>query len=138
MDTVWESEMHLVAKKLKGLEDIVPAKGKYSYYDASSKKYVIEYKARRKYYDTTQIELDKYNRLLEEGDDSYRQVLYVVFDGEKHMHFFNLTDLDEEGYDYKWTVKKCPATTDFNRREMIDKDVGEICWSKAMHKVKIR
>ena len=130
--------MHSITTTIKGLTDLKTPIDKYSTYDASNQKYLVEYKARRKWFDTTQIEEDKLDRLLEEARAQDRkQVLYVVYDGVDSIHYFNITNLCNEEYDFKWTMRKCPATTDFNRNQMIDKSVGEICWTKAMYKMKI-
>ena len=135
MKKIWESDMHFETTKLGGLKDLKPAKDTYSCYDASNGKYLVEYKARRKFYDTTMIEESKLDRLLIQATKEGKRVLYVVYDGQDSIHYFNLTTLCEEDYDFKWTERQCPKTTFFDNNDDISKRVGEICWSKAMHKV---
>lgn len=98
----------------------------FCHYDAHTAQYVIEFKARRKWFPTTQIEKQKYDKLMKE----HRDALYVVYSSGK-MYIFHLNELTKEGYDFKWCIKKCPATTDFDRTQYIDKEVGEIDWKKA-------
>ena len=99
---------------------------KYCSYDAHTDKYVIEFKARRKYYPTTQIEKSKYDRLMKEN----RIPLYVIYSSGK-MYVFNLKDLTNNKYNFKWTSKMCPKTTDFFNNKFIKENVGEICWKQA-------
>ena len=42
------------------------------------------------------------------------------------------------GYDFKWTQRLCPETTDFDRKEMVHKDVGELAWKDAHHTLQLK
>ena len=145
MKKIYERDMHNITTQQSGLETLKLPIGhnkQYSHYDASNKKYIVEYKARRKFFRTTQIEEFKLDKLIDIATKQGRkQVLYVVYDGVDSIHYFNLTNLLAEDYDFKWTTRKCPWTSEFPEQGsngmMIDKRVGEICWTKAMHKVKV-
>ncbi len=101
-------------------------KDQYCPYDAYNDKYTVELKCRRKHYNTQMIEMYKIKK-LREG----KELLYIVSTPEG-IFGFNVSKLLDADYDFKWETKKLPATTDFNRREWIDKVVGYIDVNKAV------
>lgn len=106
--------------------DLVSTKAdQYCPYDAYSDHYTVELKCRRKHYDTQMIEAQKI-KCLHKG----KELLYVV-STPKGIYSFNVSQLIEEGYDFGWETKKLPATTDFNRKNWVDKLVGYIHVNKA-------
>ena len=56
--------------------------------------------------------------------------LYVV-EVEGMIYIFNLNRLHKEGWDYKWEMRNCNATTHFNNTNKKPKMVGYIDWSQA-------
>ena len=104
----------------------------YCCYDAETPNYVIEFKARRKYFPTTQLEKQKYDKLMKED----REALYCVY-SHGYIHIFCLNQLQQQGYDFRWTTRMCPATTDFNNNKKVPKVVGEICWKQAKARIKV-
>ena len=118
--------------QLENLKDT--KRDKFCSYDAESDKCIVEIKARRKWYDgSTQIEKQKYDKNIVDG----RPFLYAVYDGVGFVHIWNVSKLAEQGYDFNWHIRKCPATTDFSRRQYVDKEVGELRWEDALMKIKV-
>ena len=138
-----EKQMHdTVVKHIHELGLLKRADDKFSRYDAEHNQCIVEYKSRRKFYKTTQIEKDKLEANMRIAEDKNKAFLYIVFDGYDKIQVFNISKLVEQDYDFQWGTKWCPATTDFGGQAMngvkIPKDVGEICWSKAMRTIKLK
>lgn len=93
----------------------------YCTYDAANLLYRVELKCRRKHYDTQMIERSKVRSNTRDNKD----FLYVVSTPEG-IYGFNISKLVERDYDFGWETRRLPATTDFNRNEWIDKEVGYI------------
>ena len=132
-----ETIMHdLVTKHVPRLDDLKrTTRDRFCSYDAYNDHVIVEYKSRRKFYEgSTQLELPKYEKNMSDK----RQYLYVVFDGVDKIQIWNVTKLDQMGYDFKWTQRLCPETTDFDRKEMVHKDVGELAWKDAHHTLQLK
>ena len=103
-------------------------------YDLEAPKALLELKSRfiKRDYGDSQIERQKYERNLRIAEKAGKDFYYVVW-SEYHqaIYFWNVTKLTNEGYDFGWMTKRCPATTDFNRREYVDKEVGGLKWGDA-------
>ena len=54
-----------------------------------------------------------------------KKFLYVIASNQK-IYIFNITELNNDGYDFEWEWKDLPNTTDFNDNEIIKKFVGYI------------
>ena len=100
----------------------------YCPYDAYDDHYTVELKCRRKHYPEQMIEYHKIKH-LHEG----KELLYVV-STPQGFYAFNVSKLLEEDYTFNWETRKLPATTDFNRRQWVDKKVGYIHVDKAFWK----
>ena len=99
---------------------------KYLQFDAYDKNYIVEIKARRKYYETQIIEFSKYTYNKEYAKMMGKQFLYVL--GERPSRkviVFNMTDIDNQGgINYKWKWMNLPETTECERIEKQWKFVG--------------
>jgi len=97
--------------------------GDYSPYDCYSieKRCEIELKYRHKHYPTLMIEKIKYDKLMSRASAHGTEAIYIsqTPDG---TFAFNLSRLPEP----QWFTKKLPATSNFDRREWIDKVVSNI------------
>ncbi len=88
--------------------------------DATTDRFLIELKSRRgdwKYPDSF-IEKKKFNNNIGKGKD----FLYVVYDqADNKVYIWNITVLLENGYNFKWGVRNCKNTTDFEDTEYVPK-----------------
>ena len=103
-------------------------------YDLEAPKALLELKSRfiKKDYGDSQIEKQKYEKNLRIAKEAGKDFYYVVWsDYHQAIYFWNVSKLTEENYDFGWMTKKCPATTDFQRREYVDKVVGGLKWGDA-------
>ena len=88
----------------------------FSYKDGYSDdlKLTIELKCRRRHYDYLLIERSKYRQLLRN-----KRMRYINSTPEG-IFSFNLNKIEEPN----WWIEELPATTDFNRSQRINKEVG--------------
>ena len=87
-----ETIMHdLVTKHVPRLDDLKrTTRDRFCSYDAYNDHVIVEYKARRKFYEgSTQLELPKYEKNMSDK----RQYLYVVYDGVDKIQLWNVTKL---------------------------------------------
>ena len=94
----------------------------YNRFDAENKNYIVEIKDRKKYYDKTMIEFDKYSYNMNYAKLANKSFIYVVRVNDE-IYIFNLTDNDTT---FGWEWKLIEATTNFERRDKIKKLVGYI------------
>ncbi len=97
-------------------------------FDGYSDEYVIEFKCRRKHYDTQLIEHKKYTANLDQADESGKEFLYII-STPRGVYVFNISKLKKEGYDFGWEDRRMPAKTDFGGQKYINKRVGYISTS---------
>ena len=97
----------------------------YSRFDAYNKKYIVEIKCRGKDYNETLIEFDKYTFNKEYAKITGKQFIYVV-GLENKIYIFNISKLNNNGYDYRWEWKRMPKQTEFEDTQEIYKLVGYI------------
>ena len=103
----------------------------YSRFDAYNKYYIAEIKFRNKVYDDMMIEFDKYSFNKEYAKVNDKIFIYVVGVGDK-TYVFNITDLDKNQYDFKWSWREMPKNTEFGGdQNKIKKFVGYINVSMA-------
>ena len=97
--------------------------GEYSPYDCYSKdkSCEIELKFRHKHYPTLMIEKMKYDKLMTRALAHDTEAIYIS-ETPDGIFAFNLSRLNEP----QWFTKKLPATSNFDRREWIDKEVANI------------
>lgn len=88
----------------------------FSYKDGYSDdlKLTIELKCRRRHYDYLLIERSKYKQLLRN-----KRMRYINSTPEG-IFSFNLNKIEEPN----WWIEEMPASTDFNRSQRINKEVG--------------
>jgi hypothetical protein len=108
-----EKELFSLVKKL--IPDLKET-STFSYKDGYSDdlKLTIELKCRRRHYDYLLIERSKYKQLLRN-----KRMRYINSTPEG-IFSFNLNKIEEPN----WWTEELPATTDFNRSQRINKEVG--------------
>jgi hypothetical protein len=94
-------------------------------FDGYSEDYVIEFKCRRKHYNTQLIEYKKYKANLEQADESGKEFLYII-STPSGVYIFNVSELRKEEYDFGWEDRKMPSNTDFAGKINMFKKVGYI------------
>jgi hypothetical protein len=101
------------------IPDVQMMKYKYSYFDciSHSKKYLIELKCRKTHYDKLLIERSKYDKMIETSNQLNYKPAYVNSTPNGIFWFW----LSAEP---KWEKRQMPESTDFNRNDVIDKEVG--------------
>lgn len=104
------------------IDDLTPTE-EFSFDDATSKRYGmhIEFKCRKKHYDTLLIEKHKYYTLI-----SHPKCRYIN-STPLGIFSFDLHTIDEP----VWQLMNLPKTTEFGCRTMIEKLVGMISIDKA-------
>jgi Holliday junction resolvase len=98
-----------------------------SHWDCYSAKYYydIELKCRRAHYDDLLIEKMKYDNLLNRSK-RFGTIPVYINSTPVGIYVFKLNEVD-----ISWETKKMPATTDFTRKEKVDKVVGFLNLTKA-------
>ena len=122
-----------IIKALNGLEyNFEPMDDKFSRYDAFDKEHgiMLEIKYRNTHYSDTMIEKMKYDWNKKFAEDNNLEFWYAVAMPDRKrgsvVYVFDPVNLEEEeeGYDFKWHIKKLPQNTEFKGSEWIDKEVG--------------
>ena len=122
-----------IIKALNGLEyNFEPMDDKFSRYDAFDKEHgiMLEIKCRKSHYSDTMIEKMKYDWNKKFAEKHNFQFWYAVSMPDRKsgsvVYVFDPANLEEEeeGYDFKWHIKKLPQNTEFKGSEWIDKEVG--------------
>lgn len=108
-----EKELFSLVKKL--IPDLKET-STYSYKDGYSidLKLTIELKCRRRHYDYLLIEKSKYEKLLQNKRMRY------INSTPQGIFSFNLNKIEEPN----WWIEEMPASTDFDRSQRINKEVG--------------
>ena len=98
-----------------------------SHWDCYSEKYgyEIELKCRRTHYDDLLIEKMKYDNLIGRATKYGTTPIYIN-STPLGIYVFHLSAVQ-----INWETKKMPATTDFARKEKVDKVVGFLNLTKA-------
>ncbi len=107
--------------RLEVYPDLVKARGKLSRWDCYSvdKAHRIELKCRKTHYDTLLIEKKKFDAMIKVCN-KHLDIPYYICSTPKGIYSFNLFDVSP-----KWEVNyKNPATTQFNNRNRIAKEVA--------------
>ena len=86
----------------------------------------IELKCRRKHYDTLLLEKAKYDALVKESDKHLDVPIYIN-STPNGIYLFNLLDVE-----LNWFIKSLPATTEFQKRMWIKKEVTELDIKQAI------
>ena len=121
-----QSEIDIIEKLNEWTEDKIQiSKKEYSRFDAYNSKAIFEIKHRNKFYADTMIEFDKY---------SFNQ-MYALTNNFKFMYLvqmleviyvFDVNQLTSNGYDFNWSWRTLPTTTEFKNDNDREKYVGYI------------
>ena len=103
--------------------DLVEVSDPYSSYDAENGRYIVEVKSRDKKYDSWIIERKKFDSNLLYSMNVNKMFVYLTEHNGKIMTW-NIHNLLNSLYDFGWTKMELPATTEFNDKEKIQKEVG--------------
>ena len=86
----------------------------------------IELKCRRKHYNTLLLEKAKYDALVKESSKHLDVPIYIN-STPNGIYLFNLLEVE-----LKWFTKSLPATTEFQKRMWIKKEVTELDIKQAI------
>ena len=103
--------------------DLVEVSDPYSSYDAENERYIVEVKSRDKKYDSWIIERKKFDSNLLYSMNKNKMFVYLTEHKGKIMTW-NIHNLLNSLYDFGWTKMELPATTEFDDKEKIQKEVG--------------
>lgn len=103
--------------------DLVEVSDPYSSYDAENGRYIVEVKSRDKKYDSWIIERKKFDSNLLYSMNVNKMFVYLTEHNGKIMTW-NIHNLLNSLYDFGWTKMELPATTEFDDKEKIQKEVG--------------
>ena len=103
--------------------DLVEVSDPYSTYDAENERYIVEVKSRDKKYDSWIIERKKFDSNLLYSMNKNKMFVYLTEHNGKIMTW-NIHNLLNSLYDFGWTKMELPATTEFDDKEKIQKEVG--------------
>ena len=103
--------------------DLVEVSDPYSSYDAENGRYIVEVKSRDKKYDSWIIERKKFDSNLLYSMNKNKMFVYLTEHNGKIMTW-NIHNLLNSLYDFGWTKMELPATTEFDDKEKIQKEVG--------------
>jgi hypothetical protein len=121
-----EQELYAFLKE-NHIPDLKMSDEPMSHWDCYSAKYGydIELKCRRTHYDDLLIEKMKYDNLMNRAARFGTTPIYIN-STPVGIYVFNLSAVEID-----WQTKKMPATTDFARKEKVDKVVGFLNLTKA-------
>ena len=134
-------ELELKNRLKKIVDNAKDSYGQYCSFDMYTKESHLELKCRygSRVYPDTMIERGKYDKNIALSKEHQKDFIYVVY-SEPHssIFFFNISQLTSEGYDFKWKNKRCPQTSQFEKRGYVDKEVGGVEWDKAYHRIEVK
>lgn len=101
------------------IPDLQMTKYKYSYFDciSHSKKYLIELKCRKTHYDKLLIERSKYDKMIDTSNQMKYKPAYVNSTPQGIFWFWLRAEP-------QWEKRQMPESTEFNRNDVIHKEVG--------------
>ncbi len=117
------------------LGEMIEPENQYSPYDFECKLYIIEVKARDADYPDWLIEKVKFDKNLVLSREMNKDFLYLTEYGGIG-YIYNVNKLVENNYEFKWQMKRLPETTEFNRCNWVEKEVGFLDKNSA-RKVKL-
>ena len=103
--------------------DLEEVSDPYSSYDAENARYIVEVKSRDKKYDSWIIERKKFDSNLLYSMNKNKMFVYLTEHNGKIMTW-NIHNLLNSLYDFGWTKMELPATTEFDDKEKIQKEIG--------------
>ena len=86
----------------------------------------IELKCRRTHYNTLLLEKSKYDALIKESNKHLDVPIYIN-STPNGIYLFNLLEVE-----LNWFIKSLPATTEFEKRMWIKKEVAELKIEQAI------
>ena len=107
----------------------------YNRYDAYNNTSIVEIKHRYTFYKNTMIEFDKFSYNLLYGKLIDKKFIYAVRMNE-YIYVFNITELVKHKYDFRFSMRNMPKTTEFASNGEIKKVVGYIDVDNAILKYK--
>lgn len=116
----WKEEDLFNWIKEEYLSDLAMAINQFSRWDSYSLKsrIRIEFKCRSKHFDSLLIEKKKYDALISKSVPN-KDIPYYINSTPEGVYAFKLEDLNPE-----WQTKQYPATTQFNNRRRVPKEVA--------------
>ena len=105
-------------------------------FDAYNESCIVEIKHRNEYWQEPVIEFSKYTFNKEFAKMNKLNFLYLNKLG-KYLVLFDILYLESIDYDFKWHWKEMPATTEFNKKKMVEKYVGYINVKDACEQIEI-
>lgn len=114
----------------RGLEKIYPqlghleeAEDQFSPFDFECNKYIIEVKCRSQVWDPWFIEEIKYLSNLTVSEKLKKDFIFLT-EVDKVVYLYNISKLKENNYDFNWSPKRLPNSTEFEKTQMLYKKVG--------------
>ena len=105
------------------LGDLVEPDDQFSPFDFECRKYIIEVKCRSKVWDPWFIEEVKYNTNINIAESLKKDFIFLT-EVKKVAYLYNISRMTRNDYDFKWSNKLLPNSTEFNKTAMIEKPVG--------------
>lgn len=104
--------------------------------DAQSDNYIVEIKSRETQYNSWIIEKKKFEDNIDKSVELGKKFIYLTeYNGR--ILTWNIHNLVLDNYDFQWTEKKMPQTTEFDNTDNITKVIGFLYEGKAKeHKEK--
>ena len=103
--------------------DLIETEDKFCSYDAENERYIVEVKSRDKQYRSWAIEKKKFDTNIVKSVQTGKMFVYLTEYNGKIMTW-NIHNLLNSLYDFGWTKMELPATTEFDVKEKIQKEVG--------------
>ncbi len=105
------------------LGDLVEPDDQFSPFDFECRKYIIEVKCRSKVWDPWFIEEIKYNTNINIAESLKKDFIFLT-EVKNVAYLYNISRMTRNDYDFKWSNKLLPNSTEFNKTAMIEKPVG--------------
>ena len=105
------------------LGDLVEPNDQFSPFDFECRKYIIEVKCRSKVWDPWFIEEVKYNTNINIAESLKKDFIFLT-EVKNVAYLYNISRMTRNDYDFKWSNKLLPNSTEFNKTAMIEKPVG--------------
>jgi len=114
----------------RGLEKLYPKLGtleepedQYSPFDFECKKYIIEVKCRSQVWDPWFIEGIKYDSNIDISKKIKKDFIFLT-EVNRNAYVYNISRMTRNNYNFNWSNKLLPNSTEFNKTKMIEKPVG--------------
>jgi hypothetical protein len=114
----------------RGLEKLYPELGtlqepedQFSPFDFECDRYIIEVKCRSQAWDPWFIEAIKYSSNMEIAKNLKKDFIFLT-EVNKTVYLYNISKLTRKDYDFKWTTKLLPNSTEFTKQGKSEKPIG--------------